>query len=51
VLSVALMLEHLGQTAAAGKVLAAVEADLAARGSAARSTHQIGDAIAARVAG
>jgi 3-isopropylmalate dehydrogenase len=51
VLSVALMLAHLGQTAAAGKVLAAVEADLAARGSAARSTHQIGDAIAARVAG
>jgi 3-isopropylmalate dehydrogenase len=51
VLSVALMLAHLGQTAAAGKVLAAVEADLAARGSAVRSTHQIGDAIAARVAG
>jgi 3-isopropylmalate dehydrogenase len=51
VLSVALMLEHLGQTAAAATVLAAVEADLAARGPAARSTHQIGDAIAARVAG
>jgi 3-isopropylmalate dehydrogenase len=51
VLSVALMLEHLGHTAAAGKVLGAVEADLAARGSAARSTDQIGDAIAARVAG
>jgi 3-isopropylmalate dehydrogenase len=51
VLSVALMLEHLGHTAAAGRVLAAVEADLATRGSAARSTQQIGDAIAARVAG
>jgi len=51
VLSVALMLEHLGDTAAAGRVLAAVEADLATRGSAARSTNQIGDAIAARVAG
>jgi len=51
VLSVALMLEHLGHTAEAGRVLAAVEADLATRGSAARSTNQIGDAIAARVAG
>jgi 3-isopropylmalate dehydrogenase len=51
VLSVALMLEHLGHTAAAGRVLAAVEADLAARGSAPRSTPQIGDAIATRVAG
>ncbi|HEY3604919.1 MAG TPA: 3-isopropylmalate dehydrogenase, partial [Sporichthyaceae bacterium] len=51
VLSVALMLEHLGHAAAAGKVLAAVEADLAARRSTARSTNQIGDAIAARVAG
>ncbi len=51
VLSVALMLEHLGHDAAAQRVLAAVEADLAARGSAARSTDQIGDAIAARVQG
>jgi 3-isopropylmalate dehydrogenase len=47
VLSVALMLEHLGHDAAAQRVLAAVEADLATRGSATRSTNQIGDAIAA----
>jgi len=51
VLSVALMLEHLGHVAAAGRVLAAVEADLAARRESARSTNQIGDAIATRVAG
>ncbi len=51
ILSVALMLEHLGHTEAAAKITAAVEADLAERGSAARSTAQIGDAIAARVAG
>jgi len=47
VLSVALMLEHLGHNAAAQRVLAAVEGDLATRGSASRSTNQIGDAIAA----
>ncbi|WP_019876373.1 3-isopropylmalate dehydrogenase [Sporichthya polymorpha] len=51
ILSVALMLEHLGHAEAAAKITAAVEADLAERGSAARSTAQIGDAIAARVAG
>jgi 3-isopropylmalate dehydrogenase len=51
VLSVALLLEHLGHTAAAQRVVDAVEADLAARGSAPRSTQQIGDAIAGRVAG
>jgi 3-isopropylmalate dehydrogenase len=51
VLSVALMLEHLGQAAAAARVLAAVEADLTSRGTTVRNTHQIGDAIAARVAG
>src|SRR4051812_16686933 len=51
ILSVALMLEHLGQTQAANKVTAAVEADLSSRGSEPRSTSQVGDAIAARVAG
>jgi 3-isopropylmalate dehydrogenase len=47
ILSVALMLEHLGLTDAAASVTAAVTADLASRGSSARSTAQIGDAIAA----
>jgi 3-isopropylmalate dehydrogenase len=51
VLSVAMLLEHVGQTGAAERVVAAVEADLAARGTVARSTTQIGDAIAERVAG
>jgi 3-isopropylmalate dehydrogenase len=51
ILSVALMLEHLGHTAEANTITAAVEADLAARGSAPRSTSEVGDAIAARVAG
>ncbi len=51
ILSVALMLEHLGHADAAAKVTAAVEADLATRGTATRSTSQVGDAIAARVAG
>jgi 3-isopropylmalate dehydrogenase len=51
VLSVAMLLEHVGQTAAAARVLAAVEADLAERGTGVRSTSQIGDAIAARVTG
>ncbi len=51
VLSVAMLLEHVGQDTAAARVVAAVEADLAQRGSTSRSTSQIGDAIAARVAG
>ncbi len=52
VLSVAMMLEHLGLPAAAQAVEAAVAADLAERnGAPARSTAQIGDAIAARVRG
>jgi 3-isopropylmalate dehydrogenase len=49
VLSVALMLEHLGLADAAAKVEQAVAADLAARGSALRSTREIGDALAAAV--
>ncbi|KWW99618.1 3-isopropylmalate dehydrogenase [Carbonactinospora thermoautotrophica] len=51
VLSVALMLEHLELTDAARRIEAAVAADLAERGGQQRSTSQIGDAIAARVAG
>jgi 3-isopropylmalate dehydrogenase len=49
VLSVALLLDHLGHTGAARRVEAAVAADLAERGGAARSTSQAGDAIAARL--
>ncbi|WP_119697280.1 3-isopropylmalate dehydrogenase [Microbacterium halotolerans] len=47
--SVALMLEHLGFTAEAAGVTAAVEADIAERGEEPRTTSQIGDAIAAGV--
>ncbi|MFI9270294.1 3-isopropylmalate dehydrogenase [Kitasatospora sp. NPDC052896] len=50
VLSVAMLLEHLGFTAEAAKVEAAVAADLAER-TGTRSTSQVGDALAARVAG
>jgi 3-isopropylmalate dehydrogenase len=49
ILSVALLLSHIGQPDAAAAVTAAVESDLAARGGAQRSTSQIGDAIAAAV--
>jgi 3-isopropylmalate dehydrogenase len=51
ILSVALLLTHLGEADAAARVTAAVTADLASRGEAKRSTSQIGDAIAAAVAG
>jgi 3-isopropylmalate dehydrogenase len=54
VLSVAMLLEHLGLDKAAARVEDAVAADLAARagtGRVPRSTAEIGDAIAARVAG
>jgi len=49
ILSVALLLTHTGHPDAAARVTAAVEADLAARGTAKRSTAQIGDDIARRV--
>jgi 3-isopropylmalate dehydrogenase len=49
ILSVALLLEHLGHVEAARRVERAVAADLAARGDAPRTTGQIGDAIAGRV--
>lgn len=50
ILSVAMLLDHLGYAEAAKKVDAAVAADLAAR-TGTRSTSQIGDALAAAVAG
>jgi 3-isopropylmalate dehydrogenase len=49
ILSVAMLLEHVGLVSDAARVEAAVAADLAERGAGARSTTQIGDAIAARV--
>jgi 3-isopropylmalate dehydrogenase len=51
VLSVAMLLDHVGYADAAARVEAGVAADLAERGTAARSTSQIGDALARRVAG
>ena len=51
VLSVAMLLEHLGHEKAARQVELAVEADLAQRGTATRTTSEIGDALAARVSG
>ena len=52
ILSVSLMLDHLGLTEAAARVEAAVVADLASREpGAALRTPEIGDRIAARVAG
>ncbi len=51
VLSVALLLEHLGQPEAAAKIHAAVAADIAERAGRVRSTAEVGSALAARVAG
>ena len=45
VLSIAMMLNHLGQTQAATDVESAVAKDLAARGDKKRSTSEIGDAL------
>jgi 3-isopropylmalate dehydrogenase len=49
VLSVALMLEHLGLVDEARRISGAVAADIAGRDGTARSTSQVGDALAARV--
>ncbi|MBT9254280.1 3-isopropylmalate dehydrogenase [Phycicoccus sp. MAQZ13P-2] len=49
VLSVAMLLAHVGLADAAARVERAVAADLAERGTAARSTSAVGDAIAARL--
>src|SRR3954454_2568534 len=50
VLSVALLLDHLGHPEEARRVEAAVAKDLATRGKDVRSTSEIGDALAAAVA-
>jgi 3-isopropylmalate dehydrogenase len=49
ILSVGMLLAHLGRTAEAERVEAAVAADLAERGSTPRPTTAVGDAIAARL--
>lgn len=49
ILSVALLLDHLGLRDEAQRVTAAVEEDLATRGGDSRTTGQIGDAIVARL--
>jgi 3-isopropylmalate dehydrogenase len=51
VLSVALLLDHLGHNEAAARVESAVAKDLATRGATARSTAQVGDALATLAAG
>lgn len=50
VMSVAMLLEHIGATEAALDVENAVARDLASRGTQSRSTSQIGDALASTVA-
>jgi len=50
VLSVALLLEHLGHADEAARVEAAVAQDLLSRGAATRSTPTVGDALVAAVA-
>jgi 3-isopropylmalate dehydrogenase len=47
VLSVGLLLDHLGFPQQAAKVEAAVAADVASRGSTPRSTREVGEALAA----
>lgn len=49
ILSIALLLDHLGLSDEAARVTRAVEDDIAARGSGARQTSEVGDAIAARL--
>ena len=49
ILSAAMLLDHLGLAEASGAIETAVAADLAERGTAVRSTSQVGDAIAARL--
>ncbi|WP_432015652.1 3-isopropylmalate dehydrogenase [Streptomyces cucumeris] len=51
VLSVALLLSHLGHPEEAARIEAAVAQDLAERDATPRTTDEIGDALAARVAG
>ena len=51
VMSIAMMLSHLGLTDAASDIERAVAADLLTRGDEKRSTVQIGDALAAGTSG
>jgi 3-isopropylmalate dehydrogenase len=51
ILSVAMLCAHLGLSGAAAKIEQAVSDDVLARGGSVRSTIEIGDAIAGRVAG
>ncbi|MFC7220948.1 3-isopropylmalate dehydrogenase [Streptomyces polyrhachis] len=51
ILSVALLLRHLGYEPQAARIETAVAADLAERAGAPRTTEETGDALAARVAG
>ena len=50
VLSVAMLLQHLGQVGLATRVEEAVAADLAGRGPAPRATSEVGDAVLAQLA-
>ncbi len=50
ILSGALLLDHLGLPEAAAQIEQAVEADIAERGNAVRSTEEVGEAISSRVA-
>ena len=50
ILSVAMMMRHLGHVDIADRIEAAVEADLTHRGTASRSTAQVGQDISARLA-
>ncbi|OJX64721.1 MAG: 3-isopropylmalate dehydrogenase [Micrococcales bacterium 73-13] len=49
ILSAALLLDHLGAPQPAARIVTAVDADLAERGQAARSTAEVGDAILAGI--
>jgi 3-isopropylmalate dehydrogenase len=49
ILSVGMLLAHLGRTEEAERVERAVAADLAERGTAPRSTSAVGDAVVARL--
>ncbi|RYJ04678.1 MAG: 3-isopropylmalate dehydrogenase [Actinomycetales bacterium] len=51
ILSAGLLLEHLGHADQAQRITEAVEADIAARAGQPRSTQEVGEAIASRVAG
>jgi 3-isopropylmalate dehydrogenase len=49
ILSAALLLDHVGEPDAAERIVTAVDADLAVRGTAPRSTAEVGDAILSRL--